>query len=36
MVTKVARGRTKNADPHWDALSQNCPTREVLARIGDK
>ena len=22
--------------PYWDALSQACPTREVLARIGDK
>ncbi len=28
MVTKPA--------PLWDALSQQCPTREVLARIGDK
>lgn len=22
--------------PRWDALSQSCPTREVLGRIGDK
>jgi DNA-binding HxlR family transcriptional regulator len=22
--------------PRWDALSQACPTREILARIGDK
>jgi DNA-binding HxlR family transcriptional regulator len=27
---------TTNATPRWDALSQQCPTREVLARIGDK
>ena len=22
--------------PRWDALSQQCPTRDVVARIGDK
>ena len=28
--------RMTTETPYWDALSQACPTREVLARIGDK
>lgn len=27
---------TDSTSPHWDALAQACPTRDVLARIGDK
>ncbi len=27
---------TVEAAARWDALSQQCPTREVLARIGDR
>ena len=29
-------GAAPGSTPRWDALSQDCPTREVLARIGDK
>lgn len=35
MVTTSMNTRSIEA-PHWDALSQACPTREVLARVGDK
>lgn len=37
VTTEMASAGSANADtPYWDALSQECPTREVLARIGDK
>lgn len=36
-MTKHPSARSVRAqEPYWDALSQDCPTREVLARIGDK